>query len=242
MADVARFHQDENVYGLNYADQTTTVLRGHDALLPLVGPMRTLAEEANKAAETTKDSAMAEVLRAQLLSKMIEAGSRTYRSSLHFRREQYQKVREYETPAENIDRKHDVERRDRFRGLDPAQAAGAVNGADLADLTALVADGNLAQLQPDIFDLAKRRFLQLNVIAREGLAAHYARKPSLGNILAPGVDYQAAERAADMILQGVEAGREVNAIHERALRDYIVVMSKALDVPAKDILDRIIAA
>jgi hypothetical protein len=242
MADYANFQADDvaNVDVLRMGGSTLALMRGFEVLDPIREAAPRFATEANVIAETTRDEKLAGVLLERIGIQMFRVGRRVQTAALEHKRSFLEGDRKHRQPAESIDRRHDVERRARYRALDVAGQMTAIATADLADLTALTADGNLADLAAEAFALAEERFLVANTLEKTGLASRYALTPTVDQPLASGVDSRAAERAAEVILDAHRAMGEMVEIHERAIRDYTALLANVFNVSQPDAFARLV--
>ncbi|WP_394270641.1 hypothetical protein [Qipengyuania sp.] len=145
-------------------------------------------------------------------------------------------------PLPSIDRKADAERRARFSAMEDAGTLmQSIMAADLADLTALVADGNIAALSHDAWREAQKQFLVLNTVARTGMQADFAGKPTLENPLPDGPDVEGARRQAEAVLDSHDADRQVIDIHRRVIQDYAGFLGHVFGIAPGQAFERMAA-
>lgn len=152
------------------------------------------------------------------------------------------KARARTRPPTLADKSNDAEIRAQYRGADIGAQIEGVKGADLRALAALVAEGNLARLDPRAFELAEQRYLALAHIERTGMGADFQRQPTLQQLTASGVDMEAAEAAATgLIAQFEQAEADLDAT-ESALQHQIAMLSIALQLPPSKVLEMVLSA
>lgn len=114
-------------------------------------------------------------------------------------------------------RQHD---RSTFAPLAIGDKARWIGQASVDQLTAIIEAGRarFADMTPEIWDHAEDRYAALNFIRFAGTAADHARKPSVDEPLAIGVDMSAAERAANEGLDRHRQRSEIIAAVEQAVQ------------------------
>jgi len=123
-----------------------------------------------------------------------------------------------------------------FASLAIGDKAAWVERASVDQLSAIIEAGHarFPDLTGEIWDHAERRYAALNFIRIAGTAADHARKPSVNEPLAIGIDMDAAERAAN---EGLERHRQRNDIIdavEQAVQGItsVVALTCGMDVHA----------
>lgn len=129
----------------------------------------------------------------------------------------------------------------RFAAMDRAAATRAVEGADLLTLTSLVAWGNQASLDPQVFDQAVNRFKMLNWIQRQQIPAKHPARPGPDRIIATGVDMAGAEAEARGDIEAHEARLAQVEAAEAAGRDLVRFLAAVFDARPDVMLNRILA-
>ncbi|SFG02186.1 hypothetical protein SAMN05518801_105245 [Novosphingobium sp. CF614] len=143
----------------------------------------------------------------------------------------------------SLDMSQEAERRARYRGLSLADQMAAAQRADLADLAAIVARGNLCDWAPEAFDLASERYAALAWAERVGLASNHPRQPSLeGGLTVTGPDAAAVETAALAALAHHRQRADDLETVEAALRNQICLVAAALEMTPDDVLAATMAA
>lgn len=240
MADIASFTADNNA----------TVIRALGALvtLPLPAPvLDTLREElgqlvivANGQATRFLPDERGRYLLETMGARMFRAGALSHGAAVDHQRAWFKRDADHRKPAGSLDRTHDAERRSRYRGLPEAAAVQAVSAADLGDLAALVAENaNLAGLPQPAYDLASKRFLELNLVERYALEARFARRATLADPLPIGADSDAARKQAQVVLDAHSADHALIGIHKRAISDFAAFLGHVFGMPAEDAFQRI---
>jgi hypothetical protein len=143
----------------------------------------------------------------------------------------------------SIDMGQEQERRTRFRGMSLADQMAAAQRADLADLAAIVARGNLCDWAPEAFEVAQERWLALAWAERVGLASDHPRQPSLeGGLTVTGPDAAAVEAAArDAMAHHRQRADNLETV-EAALRNQVCLVAAALEMTPEDVLAAVMAA
>lgn len=239
---IASFKVDQNAILANVLDARLALPVGHEAFSPIIGQAEQLVAFANGHASKLRDEEVRPYLLQEFGTRMFRAGAATHGAAVDYQRAHLEREADFRKPAGSIDRKHDPERRARFHGLKSTTAMQMLATADLADLGALVADGNVAALPADVFAEAERLFLEANIVEKQGLEARFAAKPSLSDPLPVGSDLEAARRQAAVILKGHEAGVEVIAVHRRALQDYAGFLAGVFGITADAAFTRMVQA
>lgn len=122
-----------------------------------------------------------------------------------------------------------------FATLAMGDKAAWINKGNVDQLEAIVEGGrDRATVTPEIWEHAQQRYAALNFIRMAGTAADHARKPSLEEPLAIGIDMDAAERAANEALKRHHERTEVIQAVEQAIQGIagVVAMTGELDVNA----------
>ena len=171
----------------------------------------------------------------------ITAATVTYGALLTRKREFEAADRNARERAPSVaDTRDDGEWRGVYRTLAPGEQAGRIAVAGLRELAAIVAAPDLANLSPELRDMANDRYLALNFADRVGLAGNYPAVPSIeGDLLATGVDMAAVERAATEVLERHRERGERTASDEQALRSIVAYLAAAFAMQPADVLDRI---
>lgn len=242
MVDIASFVSDNNASILNVTGSIVAFANGYDVFSPAIDVAPRFVASVNAAAADIKDDRLAGYLLQHEGPMMFRAGRLMHSAALNHKREYLEADARMREPAPSIDRKHDQERRARFRGMKPSAVLTAVANVDLADATALVADGNLADLPSNAWELAGDRFLVLNTLEKTAMRSNYALAQTLEKPLDSGVDERAAQRAAESVLQGHAARGEMVKIHERTLQDFVVVLAHAFGLSPADAFGRMLEA
>lgn len=242
MAHFASFVADNNASILNVGGSIAAFVNGYDVFSPAIDVAPRFVASVNAASADIKDDRLAGYLLQHEGPMMFRAGRLMHSAAMNHKREYLEADARMRQPAESVDRKHDVERRARFRSMKRGEAMAALATVDLADATALVADGNLADLSPDAWKLVSDRFLVLNTLERTAMRSSYALTPTLEHPLASGVDEQAAQRAAESVLQGHAARGEMVEIHKRTLQDFVVVLAHTFGLSPADGFARMLEA
>lgn len=239
MSNPASFTTTERALIVRYKT-TCAIPIGYDALSPLAEAAPGFVEQVNAAASQYRDEALPGALLTLVGPQALQALRTAHAASVTHRKAWTVADRDLRTPppASVVDPAFHAERRLRFRGLKEADAARAVAVADLADLAALVVNGNLANLPAPIFEQANERYLEAVVVARPVTAQNYTLKPSAAHPLADGVDETAARRAAEAIIAGHRADADAIAVHERTLRDWTTLLATSFGLSPDDVFQR----
>lgn len=239
MSNPATFTADARASVIRYR-VTVAIPSGYDALQPLTAAAPGFVEQVNTSAAQYRDEALPGALLSLTGSMMLQAGRNAHSAALTHKKAHKAADEALRRAPEGVNAAHHPERRLRYRGLKEAEAVRAVAAAELADLAALVIDGNLAALPAPAFELANERFLVAAVMAREGISRTYRLKPSAANPLADGMDETAARRAAEVILEAHKADGDAIAIHERALRDWVSLLATSYALSPDDVFERMV--
>jgi hypothetical protein len=221
---------------------TCAIPVGYAALSPLAEAAPGFVEQTNAAASQYRDEALPGALLTLVGPQALQALRTAHSASLTHKEAWHAADKALRTAPslEDVNPAFHPERRLRFRGLKEAEAVRLVGAADLADLTALVIDGNLAALPASAFELASDRYLEQVVMARTGISRTYRLTPSATNPLADGTDEPAARRAAQLVIEGHKADGDAIKIHENALRDWTVLLAHSFGLTADDVFARAI--
>jgi hypothetical protein len=142
----------------------------------------------------------------------------------------------------SVDMTHAAELRSRYRGVEIGAQIERVNAADLRELAALVADGNLAELADAAWQLAEQRYLALAHVERAGTVADFERKPTLDMLTAIGPDIDAAEAAAVALVEQMQQREADLDTVEQALQNQIVILALALETTPQQVLEQVLTA
>lgn len=231
-------------------DNNATVIRALGGLLTLPQPapvLDTVREEAgqfvivaNTQAVRYRDEEQKPFLLETMGARMFRAGALSHSAAVDHQRAWFKRDADHHKPAGSLERTHDAERRSRYRGLPEAAAVQAVSAADLGDLAALTADGaNLAGLPQPAYDLASKRFLELNLVERYALESRFARRATLDNPLPVGADSDAARQQARVVIDANAADYALIGIHRRAIADYARFLGHVFGMSAEEAFGRI---
>ena len=176
----------------------------------------------------------------QIGDRMFGAGRRMYTAAIEHQRQWAGTDAEMRKPLDRLDRSNDPERRARFRNLPTGEMMVAIQHADLADLTALTASGNVAALPDEAFAEAEVRYLVENIVEKQALQAMFGPKRTLENPLPDGPDVAGARRQAEGIISGHDANRDLIAIHAQKLQEYSQFLSHVFGLDAADAFKRMV--
>ncbi|WP_103729572.1 hypothetical protein [Novosphingobium sp. HII-3] len=143
---------------------------------------------------------------------------------------------------ESVDMRHEAERRARVAAMDRATQMAFVQSADITDLAALVARGNLAAISPEAFEVAADRYLALAHVERSASHSLHPLRPSLELLSPTGPDMAAAEAAAQASIAQHNDRRAALDEVEQALQNTLSVLAVSLDAQPSDVLDAVLAA
>lgn len=126
-------------------------------------------------------------------------------------------------------RQHD---RSTFALLAIGDKAAWIERADVDQLAAVIeaGPGRFTDISGEIWQRAERRFAALNFVRLAGTAADYARKPTINEPLATGVDMDAAERAAHEGLARHDKRSEIIDGVTQALQGIVQVVALTCDL------------
>jgi len=237
MSNPATFTATERASVIRYRT-TVAIPSGYDALQPLAAAASGFVEQVNTSAAQFRDEALPGALLSLTGSMMFQAGRNAHSAALTHKRAHQKADEAFRRAPEGVNAAHHPERRLRYRGLKEADAVRAVAAADLADLAALVVNGNLANLPAPVFEQANERYLEAVVMARPMTAQNYTLKPTAANPLADGLDETAARRAAEAIIAGHRADADAIAVHERTLRDWTTLLATSFGLSPDDVFQR----
>lgn len=204
--------------------------------------LEALMGEHARLAEVMKPEALpAALLNSTAGRSAIAAAAVTYGTLLSRKREFEAADRNARERAPSVaDTRDDGEWRGVYRALTPGEQAGRIAVAGLRELAAIVAAPDLANLSPELRDMANDRYLALNFADRVGLAGNHPAQPSVeGDLLATGVDMAAVERAATAALERHRERGERSASDEQALRSIVAYLAAAFAMQPADVLERI---
>lgn len=235
MTDLITLNIDQNATAARGLGGHFAVPNGFAALDPMREELVQLAAVANGVVSRFRDDEQRAELLNQMGNRMFAAGARSHALAVEHQQAWASRDARHREPAKSINRDHDTERRSRYRGLADAKAVAAVQAADLADLAALTVDGNLAGLPQAAYDLARARFLELNLVEKSGLQAQFARRATLDDPLPTGPDLDAARAQAREWLDAHEKDGKAVAIHRRALVDYAAFLSAVFGLPSASV-------
>lgn len=128
-------------------------------------------------------------------------------------------------------RQHD---RTAFNRLAIGDKAAWIERGDVDQLGAIIEAGSarFPDVTAQIWDRLEERYAALNFIRMAGTAADYARKPTVDDPIATGVDMDAAERAAEKGLERHKERTEITDAVEQAVQGIttIVALTCELDM------------
>lgn len=240
MAEIASIVTDQNATVIRALDATVALPVGYESFDPIRSEGQQFVYFANGDAARMKDAEVRPYLREKFGDRFFRAAAASHGAMVDHQRQFLERDARAREPAPSVDRQYDPERRARFRNLEGGALMSAIAVADLPDLVALVASGNLAALPDQAFEEASKRFLVLNTVEKLGLQARFAAKPTLDNPLPVGADVDAARRQAEAILDGHEAEREMIGIHRRGIQDFSIFLGHIFDLTADEAFDRIV--
>jgi hypothetical protein len=121
-------------------------------------------------------------------------------------------------------RQHDLTA---FTRLDIGDKAAWIERADVDQLGAIIQAGSarFPDITAPISDRLEERYAALNFIRMAGTAADFARKPTVDDPIAIGVDMDAAERAAERGLERHHERREITDAVEQAVKGITTVVA-----------------
>lgn len=228
------------VFTLSADGRSTAVhLGNHAALDGLTESNRALSEHMDRAYKTFQpDVAIAE------LRKVAKPTLASVRKAIEAGRKERRAITEAEAVLRavpvSVDMSLASERRARFAKMDRVAQMQAVQAADLPDLAALVADGNLADIAPEAFTMAEQRYIALAHIARTGMLAGFERQPTLAMLTATGPDMAEAERAANDALDQHQARKDAMQNVEATLQHQIALLAVALNMTPQNVLTEVL--
>lgn len=239
MTDIASFQNDRNATVVRALGGLVAFPNGYDVFDAGREQTGQFVSFMNGPGSQIRDEAIHEYALEHFGDRLFGSGRKMHNAALDHHRQFRERDARMREPLASVDRSHDAERRERFRDMEPGgELMAAIQNADLADLTALTADGNLAALPDQAFAEAQSRYLVLNTVERFGLQAQFAAKASLADPLPTGPDTGAAQQQAADVLQSHRAEAEMVKIHARGLQDYAAFLGHVFAIEPADAFDR----
>lgn len=125
----------------------------------------------------------------------------------------------------------------------PGERIAAIQRADAVQLAAILEqDGSLVGLTDQEREMAQDRALRLYHVARTGLDGAHPKRPSIGRVIATGVDADATAAAADAAMADYVTRREGVEADEKIAQGVVRLVASLLDEQPDRALDRILSA
>lgn len=146
-------------------------------------------------------------------------------------------------PAASINTENASEYRQILRGKEHPAIMQMVNAGSLEMLAAVITGGQaLVGFNDATWNMAVERYTMLNVIEKMGLMANYQMQPTIQDVLATGVDREAAESAGRQAIEDLEARGEIVTALESEIVSLVRFLANVLSISASDMLEMVLAA
>jgi hypothetical protein len=209
---------------------------------PLANLFAAFVDTAKRIDATMKPEARDKQL-IQSATETVKGVKDRYDQGLVYKRSYLEAKQSVLKPAASINTENASEYRQILRGKEHPAIMQMVNAGSLEMLAAVITGGQeLVGFNDATWNMAVERYTMLNVIEKMGLMANYQMQPTLQDVLATGIDREAAESAGRQAIEDLEARGEIVTALESEIVSLVRFLANVLSISASDMLEMVLAA